>query len=68
VLIELQEGLPKPDYGFMCRCYVFLGDAGAVAVILNRLLRGDQVGCPVRRAWPMRLLRLNVAAYTYQMA
>ena len=48
VLIEVQERQPAPDYEFMCRCFVFLNDAVAVASVLNRLLRGDEVRMRLR--------------------
>ena len=42
-LIELYRNLTTPDYVNMCQCLIFLDDAGAVAQVLEKLIRGTQV-------------------------
>lgn len=42
VLTNLYMGLQVPDYINVCQCYIFLDQPGAVADILEKLLKGDE--------------------------
>lgn len=42
VLTKLYMGLHVPDYINVCQCYIFLDDPGAVAEILEQLIKGDE--------------------------
>ena len=44
VLTKLYMNLATPDYINVCQCYIFLDDAQSVAEILEKLLKGDEVG------------------------
>ena len=48
VLVELYLGLSTPDFINVCQCLIFLDDPQAVADILEKLIKGDQVTRQIR--------------------
>lgn len=44
LLIKLYESVENPDWVKVAQCLLFLDDAPEVAKILDRLLRGSEVG------------------------